>query len=179
MRGRGFFTSHKNTKAMMPTAERLVRRINLFVQWVVIAQFAVLVAVVSAAVFWRYVLNDSIVWAEELSRYLFVWISFLGGGLGVGTNIHVGVDSLVAILPPRPKLVVQIAVELLIVVFTVVLIWVGWEFMMFGMRSAALLLPIKMGHVYMAVPAGGFVMLVNVLLNAARHGQTLFVRQAV
>ena len=162
---------------MMPTAERLVRRINLLVQYVVIAQFAVLVTVVAAAVFWRYVLNDSIVWAEELSRYLFVWISFLGGGLGVGTNIHVGVDSVVELLPARPKLVVQIAAEFLIVAFTVVLIWVGWQFMMFGMRSDALLLPIKMGHVYMAVPAGGFVMLVNVLLNVARHVQTLVERK--
>ncbi|HEX2830063.1 MAG TPA: TRAP transporter small permease [Burkholderiales bacterium] len=161
----------------MPTAERLVRRVNLLVQYVVIAQFAVLVAVVAAAVFWRYVLNDSIVWAEELSRYLFVWISFLGGGLGVGTNIHVGVDSLVELLPARPKLVVQIAVELLIVVFTGVLIWVGWQFMMFGMRSDALLLPIKMGHVYMAVPAGGVVMLANVLLNLARHVRTLVERK--
>ena len=161
----------------MPTAERLVRRINVFVQYVVIAQFAVLVTVVAAAVFWRYVLNDSIVWAEELARYLFVWISFLGGGLGVGTNIHIGVDSAVALLPARPKLVVQIAMELLIVGFTVVLIWVGWQFMMFGMRSEALLLPVKMGHVYMAVPAGGFVMLVNVLLNVARHVQTLVERK--
>lgn len=157
----------------MPTAERLVRRINLLTQYIVIAQFAVLVTVVAAAVFWRYVLNDSIVWAEELARYLFVWVSFLGGGLGVGTNIHVGVDSAVELLPRVPKLVVQIVMELLIVVFTVTLIYAGWQFMMFGMRSDALLLPIKMGHVYMAVPAGGFVMLVNVLLNVARHVQTL------
>lgn len=157
----------------MPIAERLVWRINHLVQRVVIAQFAVLVTVVAAAVFWRYVLNDSIVWAEELSRYLFVWISFLGGGLGVGTNIHVGVDSVVELMPARPKLVVQIAVELLIVAFTVVLIWVGWQFAMFGLRSDALLLPIKMGHVYMAVPAGGFVMLINVLLNLARHVRAL------
>ncbi|HYC46427.1 MAG TPA: TRAP transporter small permease [Burkholderiales bacterium] len=163
----------------MPIAEGLVRRINLLVQYVVIAQFSVLVTVVAAAVFWRYVLNDSIVWAEELSRYLFVWISFLGGGLGVGTNIHVGVDSIVELLPERPKLVVQIAVELLIVAFTTVLIWVGWQFMMFGMRSDALLLPIKMGHVYMAVPAGGVVMLLNVLLNVARHVRTLVERKPV
>ncbi|MCC7485195.1 MAG: TRAP transporter small permease subunit, partial [Burkholderiales bacterium] len=69
-----------------------VRRVNRLVELVVIAQFAVLVAVVTAAVFARYVLNDSIVWAEELSRYLFIWVTFLGGGLGMGTNIHVGVD---------------------------------------------------------------------------------------
>jgi len=162
----------------MRTAERLVAGINRITQYVVVAQFAVLVTVVSAAVFWRYALNDSIVWAEELSRYLFIWVSFLGGGLGVGTNIHVGVDSLVELLPPRPKRVVQILMELMIVGFTMTLVYVGWQFMMFGMRSDALLLPIKMGYVYMAAPAGGLVMLANVLLNIARHVQTFGDKEA-
>jgi TRAP-type C4-dicarboxylate transport system permease small subunit len=135
----------------------------------VIVQFGVMVAVVVAAVFARYVLNDSIVWAEELARYLFVWVSFLGGGLGVGTNIHVGVDSLVELLPALPKLVVQILAELMIVVFTAVLIWVGAQFAAFGMRADALLLPIAMGYVYLAVPVGCFVMLMNVLVHLHRH----------
>ena len=43
----------------------LVRRVNRLTEIVVIVQFAVLVAVVVAAVFARYVLNNSIVWAEE------------------------------------------------------------------------------------------------------------------
>jgi TRAP-type C4-dicarboxylate transport system permease small subunit len=147
----------------------LVRRINRLTEIVVIIQFAVMVAVVVAAVFARYVLNDSIVWAEELARYLFVWVSFLGGGLGVGTNIHVGVDSFVDRMPPRPKLVVQISTELMIVVFTAVLIWVGAQFTAFGMNSRALLLPISVGYVYLAAPVGCFVMLINVLVHLHRH----------
>ena len=141
------------------------------------AQFAVLVVVVVAAVFSRYVLNDSIVWAEELARYLFVWISFLGGGLGVGTNVHVGVDSLVELLPARAKLAMQILVELMIVIFTAVLIWAGAEFAAFGMRMDALLLPVPMGYVYLAVPAGGCVMLINVLVHLHRHVLALFGRE--
>ncbi len=157
----------------MTIPQLVVNRINRVVELVVIIQFAVLVIVVTAAVFARYVLNDSIVWAEELARYLFVWVSFLGGGLGVGTNIHVGVDSLVELMPRRPKLLVQITMELMIVAFTAVLIWVGAQFAAFGMKADALLLPIPMGYVYLAVPVGGFVMLINVLVHLHRHVRAL------
>ncbi|MCC6531213.1 MAG: TRAP transporter small permease [Burkholderiales bacterium] len=153
----------------MTTVQLLVRRINRLAEIVVIIQFAVLVATVTAAVVARYVLNDSIVWAEELSRYLFVWVSFLGGGLGVGRNIHVGVDSVVQLLPGRPKLVVQVAAEIMMVGFTLVLIWVGAQFALFGMRNDALLLPIAMGYVYLAVPVGASVMLINALANLHEH----------
>ena len=159
---------------MTTTAFQLiVNRINRVVEFVVIIQFALMVFTVTAAVFARYVLNDSIVWAEELARYLFVWVSFLGGGLGVGTNIHVGVDSLVELFAKRPRLVVQIVMELMIVGFTCALIWAGTEFTAFGMKSDALLLPIPMGYVYLAVPVGGFVMLINVLVNLDLHVRAL------
>ena len=157
----------------MTIPQRLVHRINRVVEILVVVQFAVLVVVVTAAVFARYVLNDSIVWAEELSRYLFVWVSFLGGGLGVGRNIHVGVDSLVEILPRAPKLVVQIVAEAMIVFFTAVLVWAGAQFTAFGMRNDALLLPIAMGYVYLAVPVGSFIMLINAAANLYDHVLTL------
>jgi len=122
-------------------------------------------------VFFRYVLNDSIVWAEELARYLFVWLTFVGGGLGVGRNIHVGVDSIVEMMAAKPKLIVLICVEIAIVVFVVALVYVGAQFTIFGMRQNALLLGIPMGYVYLAVPVGAAVMLANVLLNVWTHLQ--------
>lgn len=155
----------------MTVAEGLVQQVNRIAEIAVISAFAVLIGLVAAAVFFRYVLNDSIVWAEEMARYLFVWITFVGGGLGVGTNIHIGVDSLVAILPAQTKQIVQICVELMIVVFVVALIYAGAQFAWFGMRADALLLPIPMGVVYLAVPAGGAVMLANVLLKVWEHWQ--------
>jgi TRAP-type C4-dicarboxylate transport system permease small subunit len=153
----------------MTAAERVVQRVNRVVEIVVIVAFATLIGVVAAAVFFRYVLNDSIVWGEELARYLFVWITFLGGGLGVGRNIHVGVDAVVEAMPERVRKLVEISVELMIVVFVASLIFVGAQFALFGMNARALLLPIPMGYVYLAVPIGGAVMLANVLLNLWTH----------
>lgn len=149
----------------MKVGEIIVDGINRLAEFIAVLAFATLVIDVSAAIFWRYVLNDSIVWAEELARYLFVWITFIGGGLGVAKNIHVGVDSLINLLPKRSKDVSIICVDLAIIVFLVTLVVVGVQFVLFGMNLRSLLIDIPMGYVYMAVPAGGIVMLANMLLN--------------
>jgi TRAP-type C4-dicarboxylate transport system permease small subunit len=154
-------------------AESVVRYINRLAEFAAMLAFAVLVGIVVAAVFWRYVLNDSLVWAEELARYLFVWVTFLGGGIGVGKNIHVGVDSLVMLLPELPKRIVELCIEMTVAVFLVALIVVGIQFASFGMNTSALLLPIRTGYVYLAVPLGAFVMLANVLLQIGRHSARL------
>lgn len=150
-----------------------VRWINRIAEATVVVLFATLIAVVAAAVFWRYVLNDSITWGEELARYCFIWVTFVGGGLGVGRNIHVGVDSVVMLLPAYPRRIVELLVEAAMVLFTLILIGVGIQFTLFGARSTALLLGINMIWVYAAVPVGGLVMLVNLLANFARHMREL------
>jgi TRAP-type C4-dicarboxylate transport system permease small subunit len=69
--------------------------------WVVAVLFAATIVVVSAQVVWRYVFNDSLVWTEELSRYLFTWMIFLGAALAVKEATHIRVSLLVDRLPPK------------------------------------------------------------------------------
>ena len=42
-----------------------------------------IVIIMGVQVFFRYVLNDSIIWAEEMSRYFLIWITFLVLGIGL------------------------------------------------------------------------------------------------
>ena len=67
--------------------------------WVVAALFGATILVVTAQVLWRYVLNDSLVWTEEASRYLFVWMTFIGAALAVKEGTHIQVTALVDSLP--------------------------------------------------------------------------------
>jgi TRAP-type C4-dicarboxylate transport system permease small subunit len=143
---------------------------NLIVTWInrvsaiiAITAFAVLIAAVPTAVFFRYVLNNSIIWAEELSRYLFVWITFMGAGLGVGKNTHVGVDAVTSKLSPQSQWWTKIWVNIGIMGFSVFFIIYGAKFTAFGMGSRAMVMRIPMAYVYLAVPLGGIVMLVNIV----------------
>ena len=69
---------------------------------VVVLMGAVMVVLVVANVFCRYVLGFSVTWAEEFSQYLMVWIAFLGGGLALRQGRHVAVEMLQDLLPGAP-----------------------------------------------------------------------------
>ncbi|HWR30140.1 MAG TPA: TRAP transporter small permease [Negativicutes bacterium] len=59
-----------------------------------------------ANVFLRYAFNSGLTWAEELSRFLFVWLVFLGAIGALKDNNHLGFTSLVQKLPVTLKKVV-------------------------------------------------------------------------
>ena len=153
----------------MATFERLVARINRLFELIVIGAYVALVADITAAVFFRYVLNDSLVWGEELARYLFVWLVFLGAGLGVGKNVHVGIDSFVRMLSPGPQKLMQLGVEVAVTVFLVAFIVVGVNLATASAHMQTLLLNVSIAYVYLAAPVGGALMLINLLANAWRH----------
>lgn len=152
----------------MRLVEAFVARVNDSVRVLVVLAYAALIVNVSAAVFFRYVMNSSLVWAEELARYLFVWITFLAAGLGAGQNIHIGMDYLLSKLGDPARRWAQIAINCGVIVFLGVLIVVGVELAQFGTRSPSMLLGVRMSYVYAAVPIGALVMLLNVALVTMR-----------
>jgi TRAP-type C4-dicarboxylate transport system permease small subunit len=68
---------------------------------IVAGLFGAAILVVTAQVLWRYAFNNSLVWTEEASRYLFVWMTFLGAALAVKEQSHIGVTAFVDSLPER------------------------------------------------------------------------------
>jgi TRAP-type transport system small permease protein len=66
---------------------------------------AVMVFLVFGNVVLRYAFNSGIAMSEELSRWLLVWLTFLGAIVALRQHAHLGVDTLVRALPPAGKLV--------------------------------------------------------------------------
>ena len=74
---------------------------------------AVMVVLVFGNVVLRYVFNSGIATSEELSRWLLVWLTFLGAIVALREHAHLGVDTLIRALPPRGKSLCFIASYLL------------------------------------------------------------------
>jgi TRAP-type transport system small permease protein len=66
---------------------------------------AAMVVLVFSNVVLRYVFNSGIAISEELSRWLLVWLTFLGAIVALRQHAHLGVDTLVRALPPRGRFV--------------------------------------------------------------------------
>ena len=155
---------------LSPTEEPVIERLQgpgerLFVvanRWLIIVMMAVMVAMVFANVVSRYVWNYSYIWAEELSQYIMVWITFLGAGLALREGRHVAVELLQDRLPTKVKRWTRRLVVLFIIVFLLVLVVVGLQFSLFAMEQETPVMTIPLGYPYLAVPLGALILLAHI-----------------
>lgn len=95
---------------------------NLYCRWLnVLTAIALLlmVVLVFGNVVLRYAFNSSIVVSEEVSRWLFVWITFLGAVIALREHGHLGTDALVSRLSPRGK-------KICLIVGHLIMLYVCW-----------------------------------------------------
>lgn len=71
--------------------------------------------------------GESTIWQTELTIYLLMFVTFVGGAYGLKHGAHVNVDLLVNRLPERGRLAMNLVVSLLCLVFLVVLAWKAYE----------------------------------------------------
>ena len=120
--------------------------------------FGTIIVVVLMQVVWRYVFNNSLTWTEELSRYLYAWIIFVGAALAIRDNSHVRVDFFMARLPAGVQRVVDFVTGVMILAFLGLVVVVGfqWVFEVRGTRSPAMSLPVNW-VLYGALPVGALI----------------------
>lgn len=129
----------------------------------------VTVVIVFGQVIFRFVLEEPLVWSEEVALFCLVWITFLGASLASRNRTLIGVETLVKRLSPAWRLRVEILVQLFSVIFFLAMIVYGTKtvFIVAGQRAAAT--GISMAWVYASVPVGGFLMFVNSLAWMAEY----------
>jgi TRAP-type C4-dicarboxylate transport system permease small subunit len=82
---------------------RIVEAYFHLLKFLIAAFLAVMVVLVFGNVFLRYAFNTGITSSEELSRLLFVWLTFLGAIVALREHGHLGVDVLVSGCPPAAR----------------------------------------------------------------------------
>lgn len=140
------------------TFERVMVAVN---RWIVIAMMAVMATLVFMNVVSRYIFNHSIIWAEEVSQYLMIWVAFLGAGLALRQGRHVAIEILQDRLPSTARRMTRHLVALLLIVFMGVLIVLGFQFARFAWDQETPVLNIPLGIPYMAVPIGALLLLIH------------------
>ena len=119
---------------------------------------AVMSLVVIVQVFSRYVLHYSFVWAEELVRYLMIWMVMIGAALVQATNDHIRIDFVPMLAGPRGRRALETVFRLFTLVLLVVLIWKGVKIAYFNRAFETSGLRITMFWPTMALPIGALLM---------------------
>jgi len=104
-------------------------RITDWVEETLIALLLAAMTVITFAnVVARYVFNDNILWALEVTVYLFAWLVLLGASYAVKKHIHIGVDVLVANVPPLARKVLTVIAVLCCLAFSLLLLKGSWDY---------------------------------------------------
>lgn len=139
----------------------VVQLYKLLLIVLVVAMFLV----VGLNVFSRYVLNSSLGWADELARFLFIYVSLLGAVLAYHRNEHVSLDILIErIKKPRFQKVVRVFGQSLIVIALGFFAFYSFEVAL-SARNVSPALYIPMSLVYGVMPVSGFLMFIMAIMK--------------
>jgi TRAP-type C4-dicarboxylate transport system permease small subunit len=106
-----------------------------------------MVVLVFGNVFMRYALNSGFTISEELSRWLFVWMTFLGAVVALRDNGHLGTDMLVGRLGPMGKRICM-GLSLVLMLFCDWLIFKGsYDQMLVNIDSTSAVMEVSMAWV--------------------------------
>ena len=109
-------------------------------------------AIVLLQIVYRYVLNDSLIWTEEVSKTMMVWAAFLVAPWAYRNSANVRIEMFSDELPPRLGRFLQLVLNLLVI--WIVFVFLGESFGMvergFSIRAASL--PIQVGWFFFVVP---------------------------
>ena len=104
----------------------------------------------------RYVFNNSLSWSEELARYTFIWLIYIGISYGCKLRKHIKIDAALYLFPKKVRPYVVLLGDILFVAFAVYITYTGFFYSMeqiqFDMRSAALKIPYQ--YIYMSTVVG-------------------------
>ena len=132
----------------MPKILRILNNLEELVLGFTLLGLAVFVFV---QVVLRYGFHFAYSWAEELGRYLTIFLTFLGTSLGVKYGTHFSMEALVHYLPERARHLVKAAANLICGLFFVLVIFFAWaqirDLHKFGASTATLHLPMYVPYI--------------------------------
>ena len=120
-------------------------------EWLLICIFGLMVLLVFGNVVLRYGFNYGIIFSEEVSRFLFVWMVFLGSVLMLYDNGHLGVHTVTKLLPLAGKKACKFISDITTLACCVLMTYGGIKIVGLNMANIAPVSGIPIGVVYMAL----------------------------
>ena len=131
--------------------------------------FVAMTAIVVVNVVSRYLFNDPIPGADELATLGFTWAVFLGAAAGVRQRLHIGIEFVTTMFPPRGRAAIGLLVTFLMAAFAALVGAYGIKLMLSGHFKLTPVLQWPYTWVYLAVPVGATLMVARLVPIAGEH----------
>ncbi|MGE8318703.1 MAG: TRAP transporter small permease [Comamonas sp.] len=120
-------------------------------EYLLIVMLAVMVTLVFGNVVLRYFFNSGIVFSEEVSRFIFMWLTLIGALVVMKDNAHLGMSSLIDRLGETGQRICRFLADSITLVCCVLLAHGTWEQVVIGMDNAAPVTGVPLGIVFLSL----------------------------
>lgn len=141
-------------------------------RWLLIVLLLTMACIVFANVVLRYTTGESLVWGEEISRHMMIWVTFLGAGLVLRFGGHVAVDSLHSAVRRPLARVIRFVIVAGIGVFCGVMTYFSSLYVWATRFQTTAATDISIAWIYLAMPIGFVLMFLHLLFIARRFIDT-------
>lgn len=143
--------------------KKFVEGVNLLLKYIVSVMFIALAVLVFFQVITRFVIDYPLAWSEEISKYLMIYIVFLGSALAVKDRQHIAIDFLTEIVSPANKRKLNGLILMICSIFFVILTYFGFVLTFMVIDQATPTLRFSIAWAYAAIPIGSLFMLLNAI----------------
>lgn len=146
---------------------KVLRFLDKFEEYFVVWSLALMTIIVFLQVIMRYVFSNALSWSEELARFIFLWLSWIGAAYAVKERSHFRVEMFANMIKGKPRKIFEVFVLLIWFFFSFLLTWHGTKLVIFlintGQFSAAMEIP--MAWPYASVAVGCALMTFRLLIE--------------
>ncbi|MBK0398516.1 TRAP transporter small permease [Limibaculum sp. M0105] len=154
---------------MFATLDRNIER------WALLIFYVMLVATMAIEVLRRELLAYSSVWGEEIVRYAFIYLAWIGAAAAVRERAHIRIDVIYAFIGPRSRAVLYIFADLVMLAVAVIAVYWSFETAKLSWRFGSVSAGLRVSMVWflMAVPIGFSLMIFRLLQSLRRDFRDL------
>jgi TRAP-type C4-dicarboxylate transport system permease small subunit len=138
--------------------DRVLDALDAAARWVAMALSTLIILILSAQIFFRYFLNSSIVWSEEVATWCLVWLVFIGGAAIMRRWDHVHIPMLIQKLPLGLRPAVILFAKLATCVAVALIAWYGLQWVLGPVHIRSQTSGISTRWIKLAVPIGAGLM---------------------
>jgi TRAP-type C4-dicarboxylate transport system permease small subunit len=143
------------------------RVMDKILSYIVAALLVAMSGVVFGNVISRYFLETTLGWYEEVSRFLLIWIVFLGAVIAMIRSDHLGIDLLPLVFSSRVCRAMVVLTDVLVLAALAIMFQGAWDMAIDSLASGwvAASVPIPYGWVYMIGPVSAVLMFIQTLIK--------------
>jgi len=144
-------------------------------RWALLVFYVMLVMTMAVEVLRREVFSYSSIWGEEIVRYTFIYLAWIGAAVAVKERAHIRIDVIMHYLGPRPRALMYIFGDVVMFIVAVIALYWSYESVYVSAKFGSVTDGLRISRVWflMAVPIGFALIILRLVQSFLRDLRSL------